>query len=70
MACKECDYTGIIRGHILLDAEYRPVVKVCPVCNDVDAYNEYIRSTYGSVKQSDDSECKVIQFGKKMKFDK
>lgn len=48
MACKKCDYKGYIIDGAIRDDDIKGVARVCPHCNDLKAYSDYIKGLYGS----------------------
>jgi len=51
MACKNCDFKGVIKTQMMKDTTTHTVVKMCPYCEDKKAYSLYVKDRYAPKKK-------------------
>ena len=76
MSCEYCEHKGYITDQTAVSNDFKASVRMCPKCNDIKAYSDYIKARYSIVKEIKDAEKekevekgKVLDFKRKAKTD-
>ena len=60
MACEYCDFKGYVTTISFINAKENTSISVCPKCNDVKAYSNYVKELY-SISEENKKKFTVIR---------
>lgn len=67
MACDKCNYLGYIITTFLSNNKKNTSVRMCPYCQDITAYSNYIKNKYSTTStetENKDSECIIYDLSR------